>query len=183
MSAGGATVWAWAGSHGPPPATRASLERLRLPEGVRVAIGSPGFDVAGFRSSHAEAVQAHRIALLTGEDRPQVTWYRDQELASLLTNDLERARSFALRELGGLASSEPSVARLRETLRLYLQTWGSHVRTAELLNVHQNTVAYRIRRAEELRGRPACERRPELEAALLLVDRLGDEILAREAVS
>lgn len=85
-----------------------------------------------------------------------------------------------MRELGGLASSEPSVARLRETLRLYLQTWGSHLRTAELLDVHQNTVAYRIRRAEELRGRPAYDRRSELEAALLLVDRLGDEILAGE---
>jgi DNA-binding PucR family transcriptional regulator len=148
---------------------------------VRLAIGSPGFDVAGFRSTHVEATHAHRIALLAESDRSQVTWYRDQELASLLTNDLERARAFALRELGGLASSEPSVARLRETLRLYLQSWGSHVRTAELLDVHQNTVAYRIRRAEELRGRPVYDRRPELEAALLLVDRLGDEILTGES--
>jgi DNA-binding PucR family transcriptional regulator len=181
VSAGGATLWAWAGSHELPSVTDEPAPRFKLPRGVCVAIGSPGFDAAGFRSSHAEAVQAHRIALLIGEGREQVNWYRDHELTSLLANDLERARAFALRELGGLASSEPSVARLRETLRLYLQTWGSHVRTAEALNVHQNTVAYRIRRAEELRGRPACERRPELEAALLLADRLGDVILAREA--
>jgi DNA-binding PucR family transcriptional regulator len=180
VSAGGATLWAWAGSHESLPALPDSLPRLRLPRGVRVAIGSPGFDIAGFRASHAEAAHAQRIALLTREDRPQITWYQDQELASLLTSDLERARSFVLRELGDLASSEPSVARLRETFRLYLQTWGSHVRTAELLKVHQNTVAYRIRRAEELRGRPAGERRAELEAALLLADRLGDEILAAE---
>jgi DNA-binding PucR family transcriptional regulator len=180
VSAGGATLWAWAGTHEAPSATRDSLSRVRLPRGVRVALGSPGFDVAGFRASHTEAAHAQRIALLTGEGSPELTWYQDHELASLLTNDLERARSFVLRELGGLASSEPSVTRLRETLRLYLQTWGSHVRTAELLNVHQNTVAYRIRRAEELRGRPAAERRAELEAALLLANRLGDEILARE---
>jgi DNA-binding PucR family transcriptional regulator len=180
VSAGGATLWAWAGSHDP-PAPPDSLPRLRLTEGVRVAIGSPGFDISGFRASHAEATHAQRIALLTGDERPRVTWYRDQELASLLTSDLERARSFVLRELGELASSEPSVARLRETLRLYLQTWGSHVRTAELLKVHQNTVAYRIRRAEQLRGRPAGERRAELEAALLLADLLGDEVIAREA--
>jgi DNA-binding PucR family transcriptional regulator len=181
VSAGAATVWAWSGSLEQPTAAPESPPRWRLPRGVRVAIGSPGFDVAGFRSSHAEATHAHRIAVLSGRDRPQVTWYRDQELASLLTSDLERARAFALGELGGLASSEPSVVRLRETLRLYLQTWGSHLRTAELLNIHQNTVAYRIRRAEQLRGRPVYDRRPELEAALLLVDRLGDEILAREA--
>jgi hypothetical protein len=181
ISEGGATLWAWAGSHEPLPAIPEPLSRLRLPRGVRVAIGSPGFDIAGFRASHAEAAHAQRLALLIGEDRPQITWYQDQELASLLTGDLERARTFALRELGDLASSEPSVARLRETLRLYLQTWGSHVRTAELLKVHQNTVAYRIRRAEELRGRPAGERRAELEAALLLADRLGDEILAGDA--
>jgi DNA-binding PucR family transcriptional regulator len=178
VSAGGATIWAWAGSHEPPPASPDSLPRLRLPRGVRVAIGSPGFDIPGFRASHAEATHGQRLALLSCGDRPTLTWYRDQELASLLTNDLERARSFVLRELGALASSEPSVARLRETLRLYLQTWGSHVRTAELLNVHQNTVAYRIRRAEELRGRPAAERRAELEAALLLANRLGDELLS-----
>jgi DNA-binding PucR family transcriptional regulator len=181
VSAGGATLWAWAGSLEPPSATPGSLARLRLQRGVRLAIGSPGFDIQGFRASHAEAVHAQRIALLMGEDRPQVTWYQEHELASLLTSDLARARSFVSRELGELASSEPSVARLRETLRLYLQTWGSHVRTAELLKVHQNTVAYRIRRAEQLRGRPAGERRAELEAALLLADRLGDEILAGEA--
>ena len=181
VSAGGATLWAWAGSHEPPSAGPDAPPRLRLPRGVRVAVGSPGFDIPGFRASHAEAAHAQRIALLTGEERPQITWYRDQELASLLTNDLERARSFVLRELGELASPDPGVARLRETLRLYLQSWGSHVRTAELLKVHQNTVAYRIRRAEQLRGRPAGERRAELEAALLLVDRLGDEILAGEA--
>jgi DNA-binding PucR family transcriptional regulator len=157
----------------PPIGSERDLRRMRIPSGVRVAVGSPGAGIEGFRASHIEAAEAHRLALLPGRAEREMTYYRDVELPALLTADLERARSFVARELGELASEDPSVRRLRETLRLYLHTWGSHMRTAQLLHVHQNTVAYRIRRAEELLGRPAAERRHELETALLLADLLG----------
>ena len=38
---------------------------------------------------------------------------------------------------------------------------------AARLAIHRNTVRYRLRQAEDLRGRPVTERRRELELALL----------------
>lgn len=182
VASGTATLWAWAGSRSE-IADPGCLEDLRLPDGVRVAVGLPGNDVSGFRSSHIEAAQAYRLARMAGPAAAPVTCYREIELASLLSCDLERARGFVARELGSLAGPDQGAARLRETLRLYLHAGGSHVRTARVLHVHQNTVAYRIRRAEELLGRQACERRLELEAALLLAACLGELVLPAEAVT
>ena len=44
-----------------------ALERYAPPEGVRVALGASGQGVAGFRRSHADAVQAARVAALAGD--------------------------------------------------------------------------------------------------------------------
>ena len=46
-------------------------------------------------------------------------------------------------------------------------------RTAKRLSIHENTVAYRLRRAGELRGMRIDERQLELWVALLLVDAMG----------
>jgi hypothetical protein len=43
--------------------------------------------------------------------------------------------------------------------------------------VHRNTALLRLRRAEELRGRPVGQHGHELLAALLLAEALGDAVL------
>ena len=64
-------------------------------------------------------------------------------------------------------------ARLRETLRGFLDSQGSYTDTAARMHVHKNTVHYRVRQAEEQLGRPVNYHRLETEVALLLCDQLG----------
>jgi DNA-binding PucR family transcriptional regulator len=54
------------------------------------------------------------------------------------------------------------------TLRVYLEELASPRRASHRLDVHENTVANRVRAAEELLGRPADQRVPELLLALEL---------------
>jgi DNA-binding PucR family transcriptional regulator len=94
---------------------------------------------AGFRSSHAEALQAARIAGLAPATAGPVTDYPRVELLSLLATDLPRARAFVARQLGPLASPDEPAERLRETVLAFLAAGGSATRVANELYVHQNT--------------------------------------------
>ena len=102
VASGAARFDVWYGSF-EAPATD-GLESYEPPPGVLVAFGTPGRGLAGFRSSHAEALQAARIGSLAGGGA--VTSYAKVELVSLLADDLGRARSFVVRELGPLASTQ-----------------------------------------------------------------------------
>jgi DNA-binding PucR family transcriptional regulator len=143
---------------------------------VLVAFGRPAEGLAGFRSSHAEALQAARIASLAGGTA--VTSYTKVELVSLLADDLPRARAFVTGQLGALASTAEPSQRLRETVLAFLASGGSATRVAKELYVHQNTVAYRVKRAEEMLGRKVTENPIELTCALKLAAVLGPAVLA-----
>jgi DNA-binding PucR family transcriptional regulator len=142
--------------------------------GAWVAFGSTASGVDGFRRSHAEALLARRVARLTGRTAGTVTRYDDVALLALLTEDLDHARRFVARELGALAGGDEPTRRLVATLRVYFEEGASPARVSRRLGVHENTVSYRLRRAEELLGRPLTERSAELVAALALVDAVGD---------
>lgn len=176
VPSGAASLDVWAGSYEPVD-TRA-LERYEPPEGVRVAFGKPGRGLDGFRRSHHEAVQAARVAALAGSGGAVVD-YAHVELVSLLACDLPRAREFVASRLGPLAAPGEPTQRLRETLRVFLAMGGRSARAAKELYVHQNTVAYRIKRAEELLGRRVTEDPVELICALALADTLGPAVLAQ----
>ncbi|MBA3744798.1 helix-turn-helix domain-containing protein, partial [Sporichthya sp.] len=94
--------------------------------------------------------------------------------ASALLADPEAARRFATAELAGLAAADVSTARLRDTLEAYLAEGASHKRAAQRLTLHEKTVEQRVRRAEELLGRPLAGRRGAVEAALVVHRLLGD---------
>jgi DNA-binding PucR family transcriptional regulator len=59
---------------------------------------------------------------------------------------------------------------LRATLTAFFEEGMSWGRTAERLNIHQNTVIYRVNQAKDLLGRSLTERRLELEVALRLAE-------------
>jgi hypothetical protein len=138
--------------------------------GAGVAVGLEGHGAAGFRDSHFQALEARRVARLPGA-RETVIDYADCALVALLTCDLRQAREFVQRELGALAA--PDQARLAETALRVLLAQGSPRRAAAELALHENTVAKRVRAAEQLLGRALDERPAETLAALTILPALA----------
>lgn len=169
------TLWAWIGR-----ATAFSdddLAHIRTSpdpeEGVLVALGDRARGLTGFRASHRTAAQTRRVVTLAATGG----WLADYDtlgLVSLLTGDPDSASWFIARELGELAAADHKTADIRETVRVYLGTGGSLVAAARRLQVARNTIVYRLKRAEELRGRPVRDRVAELHAALELLHVLGN---------
>jgi DNA-binding PucR family transcriptional regulator len=173
VPAGRGLVWVWAGSFEtiePPDRALAS----ELAPSVRFAVGEPGQGLDGFRRSHAQAERVRRL-VTSASSVGSLARYRELALAATLCADKERARTFAREELGVLAGPDPALQRLRETLAVYLDAGASPLHAANRLGVHAKTVAYRMRRVEELLGRPIVQRRAELEAALLIAVTLGTD--------
>jgi DNA-binding PucR family transcriptional regulator len=173
VASGVASLDVWCGAFEAPGDD--ALASYVPPEGVRLGVGTPGHGLDGFRRSHAEAVQAARIASLSRA--PGVTSYARVELVSLLASDLPRARAFVHSRLGPLAAADEPSARLRETVLAFLTAAGSSTRVAKELFVHQNTVTYRVKKAEELLGRRVTDDPIELSCALTLAAALGDAVL------
>jgi PucR C-terminal helix-turn-helix domain/GGDEF-like domain len=178
LPSGAASLDVWSGSYEAVDTTR--LERYEPPKGIRVAFGRPAAGLEGFRRSHREAIQAARVAALARDVGRQVVGYAQVELVSLLASDLPRAREFVATQLGPLAAADEASQRLRLTLRAFLAAGGRSMRAAKELYVHQNTVTYRVKRAEELLDRRVTEDPIELTCALMLADTLGPAVLVEE---
>ncbi len=150
-----------------------ALDDLRLDPGVapgvRVAIGEPGAGIAGFRASHTEASHARRVAALAGRRPGTVTRFGRVALSAMATVDLDLAQAFVARELGPLCENDDVARRLAATVRAYLDQNASRSRAAKQLGIHENTVSYRVRQAEELLGRRVDEHTLELRVALALL--------------
>lgn len=157
----------WAGSLTPPDLSRLHLSH-QAGRGLSVAAGTPAAGLEGFVLSHREALRARRVAQLRGDGTATSATFPDLALESLLLEDPEQARRFAARELGPLGADDDATLRLASTLAIFLEEGASFVRAGRRLGVHPNTVAYRVRRAEALRGRPVSERQLELRVALRL---------------
>jgi DNA-binding PucR family transcriptional regulator len=169
----------WVGGYddAAPPAIP-QIDADAAPE-ARGAIGSPGTGIDGFARSHREAMQARRVAELAGRRSGSVVAYDDVALTALASADLEHARDFVHRQLGPLAGEDDDILRLTGTLRVYLEERSSPLRTAQRLGVHANTVANRIRAAQELLSDPIEERVSELLVALRLAQVVRGEAASR----
>ena len=175
---GASSLWAWG-------ARRAGFETLPSAtdsptvDDIHVAHGTPAQGIAGFRQSHLEASRAERLTRAApAVGAPRLVSYNSVELASLLSHDLEMAHLFVARELGPLAEDTLSAKELRDTLSVYLSSERSLVRAGELLHIARNTVAYRVKKIENLTGRDLRERTLELSCALRLAETLGSRLLA-----
>ncbi|MGW5302228.1 PucR family transcriptional regulator [Rhodococcus aetherivorans] len=158
-------LWAWGGFTADPADDL--IDSVDVASGVIAALGGPHRRIEGFRSSHLEARETADIAALSG-DGGRVVQFDEVSLLSLLIGDQTRARAFMHRELGHLADKGENMQMLRETLLAYLACRRSPQTTAERLYVARNTVVYRVKRAEEIRGRTLSERTLELWSALLI---------------
>jgi DNA-binding PucR family transcriptional regulator len=160
----------WAGMRRSPDASSVELPLARR-RAIYVALGQPSGGVDGFKRSHEEALLARRVHRLHGEHgRPSWVRFADIALEAMLTQSREEARRFVCQQLGSLADDDASSQRLRTTLAIFLEEQASFVGAAARLGVHKNTVAYRVRRAEELLGHGVRERPLELQAALRIAE-------------
>jgi DNA-binding PucR family transcriptional regulator len=117
------------------------------------------------------------VALAAGPTGPAVTAFAEVAPLGLMSGSLELLRAWVSETLGPLAHDDENSARLRETLRVFLQENLSYKATAERLVLHKNTVQYRVRKAEESLQHPVAQDRLLVELALLATQRLGAAML------
>lgn len=166
------SVWAWlpyrSERAGLAAAVREYVSARR--DAPNLAIGTLAAGVDGFRRSHRSAQRACSVALARGFPTPGVVAADDPGLttAALLGADVEEARFWMNEVLGDLAGDNESDARLRNTLRVFLRTGSSYKAAATELNLHSNSVKYRVGRAIARRGRPIGTDRLDVELALLV---------------
>jgi hypothetical protein len=182
-----ATLWVWfpVGTQvGAPPeaatgTTAAAVgEALAAVPEVYAAFGDPGSGEDGFRHSHQQARQGQALALAADPRvRLRVTVPALLGPVALLALEPGSAAGWVRAVLGGLAVDDDAHARLRETLWAYLSSGGSLATAAAGLHLHKNTIQYRVRKAEEARGRPLADGRLDVEVALLACRLLGSTVL------
>jgi len=143
-----------------------------------LAMGTAQSGLEGFRRSHRQAQKARRVAVAGAQNR-RVTAAGEPGVAAaaLLTEDLAETREWVCETLGPLASDTDNDARLRETMRVFFGEGSSYKGAAERLNLHHNSVKYRVDRAVERRGRRIGDDRIDVEIALLVCHHLGSAVL------
>lgn len=159
------TTWAWFGGRELDQRPWREVIRLNTPEQVVLGIGDAAGGHGGFRASHHQARDAVRVGRRLGL---AVCHFHDVALEALALRDEQFARRFVARELCGLDGQDDRSTKLRDTLRAYFASGHNAAAAAAMLDVHDQTVTYRLRRAEESIGARVSDRRAELELALRL---------------
>jgi GGDEF-like domain/PucR C-terminal helix-turn-helix domain len=149
------------------------------PNSPNVAIGTMAGGVDGFRRSHREAETARSVAVIAKRPEPTVISATDPGLSVVarLGGDVAGTRDWVAAVLGDLATDNENDARLRETLRVFLGCGSSYKVAAEELNLHFNSVKYRVGRAVARRGREIGGDRLDVELALLACHWYGTAVL------
>jgi hypothetical protein len=134
---------------------------------VAVGIGNPCQTPAEIARSYAEA----RHALAASERMGGfggVTAFGDLGIQRLFLRvpDIAYLRGFADEVVGKLLDGQSGGAEFLATLAVYFEENSSPQRAARRLNVHPNTVTYRIRRVEEITGLSLAVHRDRLMLAV-----------------
>lgn len=146
--------------------------------GVRIAVGEGGAGLAGFRRTHEQAISAEAVARVNAAPLARLTPYHEIAPIAAMAANLDAARAWVAETLGDLAIDDARHATYRETARVFLASGRSYTATAQELFLHRNTAQYRIRTAEEMRGKPFRAGRLDVELALLACRWFGRAVLA-----
>jgi DNA-binding PucR family transcriptional regulator len=175
--------WGWLPYRAAPADAAAKVRQFALarPDSPSVAIGTVAGGIEGFRQSYREAESARRVAVV-GKREPTVIAATDPgvSIAALLSGDVGDTCAWVTKVLGDLGGDDENDARLRDTLRVYLGCGSSYKMAAEELNLHFNTVKYRVGRAVARRGREIDSDRLDVELALLICHWYGITVLQRK---
>lgn len=133
--------------------------------GDPVAVGEPGKGIDGWRLTHHQARAAFAVALRRPE---RVAWYADTRLLAAALQNETLARSLTQRYLRPLSTQPDGGAKLRRTLRTYVDLECNATSAAHPLRVGRHTVESRVHTAERLIGATLRDCLPELDVALRL---------------
>jgi hypothetical protein len=131
---------------------REELLAAELP--VRVALGCAQAGLEGFRRSMRGASRAKKLSVSAGPSAPVALEFAEVAPVALLVDDQTELVDFVTRTLGPLAGGGTRGEWLRTTLLAFLRNGRSYADTAEELQVHRNTVQYRVNQALEEYGQP-----------------------------
>jgi PucR family transcriptional regulator, purine catabolism regulatory protein len=152
---------------------RRRLEGLLDHARVTVGVGRPHPGVAGVARGYREADQALAIArALLGTGR--TVHFEDLGVQRLLfqLRESPELASFYDDLLGRLqAHDERQGADLVNTLEAFFECHANHVRTAQRLHLHRNTLLYRLDRARRVLGVDLDD--PEIRLALQVALKIG----------
>jgi carbohydrate diacid regulator len=123
--------------------TLAAEVRRRLGVPVRIGIGGPATSVPELRDSYEDAAAALRIGSRT---RPDDTVHAIDQLRvhQLLAAVPHRARSRFARAFVAELHTRPDWPMLRQTIITWGESGFNLVRAAAALNIHRNTLVYRL---------------------------------------
>jgi DNA-binding PucR family transcriptional regulator len=145
--ASAATRWVWV--HGRPDPHRLREAAAAQPR-VRIAVGSTGSGIDGFRRGHLDALTVQRMLARLASPQ-QLATHDEVELVALLTTNLDHADQFVHRVLGDFAGADPE---LTESVRRYIAEQCNVSRAAQSLYIHRNTLLRRLAQADRLLPRP-----------------------------
>jgi len=146
---------------------------------VVIGIGGPCRDPREVARSYAQAQRTTQTLRRLGR-QGTVSAFGDLGILRLLLQvpDLAELRSFAADVLGKLAVHEQEhKSEYLTTLACYFRENNSPQRASRILHVHPNTVAYRVKRIEEITGLRLDNYTDRLiaQVALEILDALGEE--------
>lgn len=175
-----ATAWGWV----PVPRDWAwdpGLARWRCGDepSPLLALGSSHAGPEGFRRSHEQALQVHRLASLGGARDRTLLSHDEPGVAAtaLLSQNLDVARTWIRDVLGDLGRDDEAAVRMRRTLLTFLRHDMNYTATAETMVMHKNSIKYRLTSAEKLLGHPVADNRLSVELALNACEWLGPAVL------
>ena len=133
---------------------------------LALAVGEPGRGLDGWRLTHGQAEAALAIAL---RKLDRVAWYAEDRLLAAALQNETLANSLRQKYLVPLGSQRDGGAKLRRTLRTYIDLECNATSASHPLRVGRHTVESRVHTAEQLIGCHSLrECLPELDVALRL---------------
>lgn len=143
------------------------------------AVSKPLRKVADYADAHRELRSLLETTRLLGDPRPRVVLATDLGVVRLVVSgSSDDCRAFAEDLLGPLLRyDDETQSELVATLRRFLECGGQIRATARALDVHENTVRYRLTRIAEVSSIDPGDLRTLLDArfALQVLDLLGND--------
>ena len=118
---------------------------------IAIGLGQPARDVAGWRASYRDAVQALDLARRLQTDQPLYIGDLGVYQLILSLSDRDKLLTFCDKTLGALLEYDMRQhADLIQTIEAFFACHGNLSQTAEMLYVHRNTLLYRMNRINDI---------------------------------